>query len=305
MAKSKKYFSKSRKAAIVLFIFTLFLFIIGLSENSVSETYSANNMAPGVTFLIITIVVFIYSLFAPKNKEEELRRKESYIKPSASSRFIGVILSVLGGFFSLGLLMPALMLTDEEFYNAAGIAGIIIGILMGLFGLFVFAIGRRYLRGVRINPDFMLQDDKNVGLYDDETTEDNSLSYKNGFSSIDFMNGHEFEYFCAGVLKENGFSNVRVTPGSGDQGVDVLATKDGIKYAIQCKNYASSLGNTPIQEVHAGKAFYNCHVGVVMTNSIFTTGAKELAKATGVLLWDRTTLQKMIEEAEPTIDIED
>ena len=146
-------------------------------------------------------------------------------------------------------------------------------------------------------------------LYNSETDEYDYNEYdkftSNDVSLFDSMNGHEFEYFCAGILKENGFSNVRVTPGSGDQGVDILATKDGIKYAIQCKNYASSLGNTPIQEVHAGKAFYNCHVGVVMTNSIFTTGAKELAKATGVLLWDRTTLQKMIEEAEPTIDIED
>lgn len=117
-------------------------------------------------------------------------------------------------------------------------------------------------------------------------------------SSIDGMEGHDFEYFCADLLRRNGFSDVSVTKGSGDQGVDVLATKGGIKYAIQCKNYASALGNTPVQEVNAGKIFYNCHVGVVMTNSTFTPGAKTLAQATGVLLWDRATLQKMMEDAE-------
>lgn len=115
--------------------------------------------------------------------------------------------------------------------------------------------------------------------------------------SIDKMNGHDFEYFCAELLRKNGFSDVKVTKGSGDQGVDILAKKDGIKYAIQCKNYASHLGNSPVQEVNAGKIYYKCHVGVVMTNSTFTQGAKTLAEATGVLLWDGSILTQMMENA--------
>ncbi|MBR5479800.1 MAG: restriction endonuclease [Clostridia bacterium] len=124
--------------------------------------------------------------------------------------------------------------------------------------------------------------------------EDDNCVAKDDVSWVDCMDGHEFEYFCAELLQKNGFYDVSVTKGSGDQGVDVLATKGGIKYAIQCKNYFSSLGNTPIQEVNAGKIFYNCHVGVVMTNSYFTQGAIELAKATNVLLWDRDMLQKIM-----------
>ena len=116
-------------------------------------------------------------------------------------------------------------------------------------------------------------------------------------SFIDGMEGHEFEYFCAEILSHNGFSNVQVTPGSGDQGVDILAEKDGVKYAFQCKNYSSSLGNTPIQEVSAGKMFYGCHVGVVITNSTFTPGAIQLAKVTGVLLWGRNKLEDLISTA--------
>ena len=131
----------------------------------------------------------------------------------------------------------------------------------------------------------------------DRITFTNSLSEKAGcdfVERIDGMDGHKFEYFCADVLRKNGFADVQVTKGSGDQGVDILAIKDGIKYAIQCKNYASALSNTPVQEVNAGKTFYGCHVGVVMTNSTFTPGAKTLAQATGVLLWDRAVLQSMI-----------
>ena len=128
----------------------------------------------------------------------------------------------------------------------------------------------------------------------------NDFTYKSDTTSpvdlhgIDGMEGHLFEHFCADLLRKNSFSNVYVTPGSGDQGVDILAEKGGVKYAVQCKNYASPLDNTSIQEVNAGRIFYNCHVGVVMTNSIFTPKAVDLAMATGVLLWDRNVLQEMI-----------
>ena len=113
-------------------------------------------------------------------------------------------------------------------------------------------------------------------------------------TNVDRMEGHEFEYFCAELLEKCGFEHVTVTRGSGDQGVDVLAFKEDIKYAIQCKNYSSPLGNKPIQEVYAGKTFYHCHVGVVMTNSTFTKGAIELAESVGVILWDKARLDKMM-----------
>lgn len=114
---------------------------------------------------------------------------------------------------------------------------------------------------------------------------------------IDAMSGHDFEHWCADLLKKSGFENVEVTQGSGDQGVDVLAEKGGIKYAIQCKCYSSDLGNTPVQEVNAGKTIYHCHIGVVMTNRHFTAGAQQAAEATNTLLWDRESIAKMLKEA--------
>jgi HJR/Mrr/RecB family endonuclease len=127
----------------------------------------------------------------------------------------------------------------------------------------------------------------------------NMLSEKNSASNnFDNLDGAEFEEWCANLLRNNCFTNVQVTKTTGDQGVDILAQKNDIKYAIQCKCYSSNLGNSPIQEVHAGKSMYNCHVGVVMTNRHFTSGAKELAKATGVLLWDREKLLQMMSNVE-------
>ncbi len=112
----------------------------------------------------------------------------------------------------------------------------------------------------------------------EKTTVGNPSSSKQKNHDFDNMDGHEFESFCATLLKQNGFKSVSVTKGSGDQGIDILATKDGIKYGIQCKCYSSEVGNKAVQEAFSGKTFYNQHVGVVLTNNYFTPSAKELAE---------------------------
>ena len=112
---------------------------------------------------------------------------------------------------------------------------------------------------------------------------------------IDDMEGHEFEYFCAELLKDNGFKEVEVTKGSGDYGIDVLAEKEGVTYAIQCKCYADSVGVKAVQEAYAGRDYYDCMVGAVMTNQYFTAPAVDAAKKLKILLWDRGYIDDMME----------
>lgn len=100
------------------------------------------------------------------------------------------------------------------------------------------------------------------------------------------MDGLQFEHRCAELLRYRGFHKVAVTKGSGDQGVDILAQKNGIKYGIQCKYYSYPVGNKAIQEAYAGADFYDCDVAMVMTNSTFTRQARELADKLGVELWE-------------------
>ena len=111
---------------------------------------------------------------------------------------------------------------------------------------------------------------------------------------FDAMTGYEFERFCAALLEKNGYDDVEVTQGSGDQGIDVIAWRDGVKYGIQCKCYSSVVGNKAVQEAFAGKAFYECHVAVILTNSYFTRAAAELAKSNNVVLWDGDKLREMM-----------
>lgn len=114
--------------------------------------------------------------------------------------------------------------------------------------------------------------------------------------SLDEIEGHEFEYYCAELLKKRGFEEVSVTKGSGDYGVDVLAEKDGVTYAIQCKAYTAPVGVKAVQEAYAGREYYDRMVGAVLTNQYFTKPAVEAAKKLKILLWDRGYLDSMIEE---------
>lgn len=100
------------------------------------------------------------------------------------------------------------------------------------------------------------------------------------------MDGYQYEQRCAKYLEEKGFSDIKVTPGSGDQGVDIIASKDGKKYGIQCKYYTGSVGNKAVQEAYAGAAFYSCNIAMVITNSTFSSSAIELANSLGVILQD-------------------
>ena len=119
---------------------------------------------------------------------------------------------------------------------------------------------------------------------------------RRGFSALDEMEGHDFEYFCAQLLERRGFLEVEVTKGSGDYGIDILAEKDGVTYAIQCKCYSAPVGVKAVQEAYAGRDYYDRMVGAVLTNQYFTTPAVEVAKRLKILLWDRGYLERMMEE---------
>jgi restriction system protein len=109
----------------------------------------------------------------------------------------------------------------------------------------------------------------------------------------DLLEGHAFEFFCADLLRYNGFERVQVTDGSGDFGVDILCEFKSVSYAIQCKCYANTVGNKAVQEVFSGKKFYNCSKAVVITNNYFTAAAEETARLTDVDLWDRGRLNEL------------
>ena len=153
--------------------------------------------------------------------------------------------------------MDFALIQDQSLYLLTGILVFVLLILLAL------RIGRRFGRSHAIN-------------------------------EIDEMDGIEFESFCAGLLKKRGFSEVQVTRSSGDFGIDILAQKEGVTYAIQCKRYHEAVGVKAVQEACAGREYYDRMVGVVMTNQYFTEPAVKAAKKLKILLWDREYLDEIL-----------
>ncbi|KZD65987.1 putative Mrr-like endonuclease [Bacillus cereus] len=111
---------------------------------------------------------------------------------------------------------------------------------------------------------------------------------------IDLMTGEEFEKYLADLLKNLGFET-KLTKGSGDQGVDIIASRNGNIYAIQAKRYTGTVGNDAVQQAISGKGYIKANEAWVITNSTFTRSAIDLATQTQTKLWDRSKLQNIIE----------
>lgn len=105
------------------------------------------------------------------------------------------------------------------------------------------------------------------------------------------MDGVSFEDYCAHLLSVSGYKKLEMTKASGDQGVDIIATYKREKYAIQCKYYSTPIGNRAIQEVYAGKVYYECDKAMVMTNQGFTRSARALGESVDVQLWGNITIK--------------
>jgi restriction system protein len=106
------------------------------------------------------------------------------------------------------------------------------------------------------------------------------------------MTPSEFEAYCAEELRRVGW-HAYVTRGSRDQGIDVVATKDGRKLILQCKLYTAPVGNKAVQEAYAGKAFEGAQYAAVVSNSPYTPSAQQLAATNGVILLHYSELAKV------------
>lgn len=114
-------------------------------------------------------------------------------------------------------------------------------------------------------------------------------------SHIDTMTGEEFEEYVAELLRFQGYKT-RMTPRSGDYGVDIVASRDGVKTVVQIKRYNKKLDQKPIREAVTGMAVrkYGCTKAMVVTNNTFTKAAEFLASESGCELVDREKLGEWV-----------
>jgi restriction system protein len=110
------------------------------------------------------------------------------------------------------------------------------------------------------------------------------------FSAV--ANGQEFEIFCAEELKRIGW-DAHVTKKSHDQGVDVIAQKNGFRLVLQCKLYSQPVGNAAVQQIATARIHERAHFGAVVSNNRYTIPAQRLARTNRVALLHFNDLKKI------------
>lgn len=119
-------------------------------------------------------------------------------------------------------------------------------------------------------------------------------------SEIDEMVGRQFEEYLAVLFSKMGY-HVTVTPATKDHGTDLILKDSKNTIAVQAKRYSSRVGSQALQIAVGGKAYYHASACWVVTNNYFTSAAKEFARESSVVLFDRDWLVEVsthLQEAE-------
>lgn len=119
-----------------------------------------------------------------------------------------------------------------------------------------------------------------------------ALYRSSGQAAVDAMSGLDFEHYVAAVLRGRGY-DIEFTRATGDFGVDLIATRDGVRTAVQCKRQARVVNGAAIQQVVAGAAVHDCTATMVVTNHRYTRAAEQLAEVHQCALVDRTRLARL------------
>ncbi len=149
-------------------------------------------------------------------------------------------------------------------------------------------INERYERSMRrINVGSMITD---AIFANKKSPSSNSLMSVD----VESLDPIQFEHHCSDILTNHGWAS-RATKGSGDQGIDIIATYNGVKAVFQCKKHSQPVGNGAVQEIIAGKVFEQAHIAAVVSNATFTPSAKQLASTAGIHLLHFSELPKFAE----------
>lgn len=135
---------------------------------------------------------------------------------------------------------------------------------------------------------------------------DGLLSKQEFLRRVRTMDPYQFEHFVADVWKERGYKTT-VRSGSGDRGIDVVATRGVNKQLIQAKRYSQS-NKVGSQEVRNYAILYqqveDVDSVIIVTTSSFTNEARRLATDLDVTPIDATKLFEIVNSYAPGAAVE-
>jgi len=105
------------------------------------------------------------------------------------------------------------------------------------------------------------------------------------------QDGYSFEKNIGDVFKRLGHK-VRITRGSGDEGVDIFVDEDTV---VQCKATESQIAPAVVRDMYGAMHHFNAKRGIIVSIGGFSSGCHQFARGKRIELWD---LNKLLEVAE-------
>ena len=121
-------------------------------------------------------------------------------------------------------------------------------------------------------------------------------------SAIDWF---QFEKLVALVYRKLGYTVTRRGGANPDGGIDLVVEKDGMRSAIQCKQWKTwNVGVKAVREFLGALTDAGIQKGIFITLCGYTGDAKQLADKHGIEIVNEVGLAKMIEETGSRCDPE-
>lgn len=123
------------------------------------------------------------------------------------------------------------------------------------------------------------------------------LSKDRGLAAMKKMDPTVFEHLTAALFRREGYTADAVGM-SGDEGVDVVATKGFKKVVVQCKRYEDSVGQPTVRDLYGTMMHNNASEAYLVTTGTLTRQAEAWAEGKPIQLIDGFELVNWIAESQ-------
>ena len=108
-------------------------------------------------------------------------------------------------------------------------------------------------------------------------------------SNVCSMTAVAFKEFTVSLFREMGYT-VEITPGTSDNGIDLLLRKNNQLIAVQCKRWSAPVGEPVVRDFYSALMSSGAQSGYVVTTSTFTSHAYSFAEGKPIQLVDLEAL---------------
>ena len=129
-----------------------------------------------------------------------------------------------------------------------------------------------------------------------------NVAQAKGADALDGMSWREFEVLVGEAFRLQGFRVQETGGGGADGGVDLVLTKGGEKFLVQCKQWkAFKVGVDVVRELYGVMAARGATGGFVVTSGTFSGDAQDFAQGRNVKLVDGARLFALIRQAKNSL----